>query len=82
MRSSIAVLFASRNDKVGARAIYDLLAHEDVLEGWRQSNVVQAMQTLTGSYFGFTPGTISTPEVRRAALERLAAWITDNGERQ
>ena len=78
VRSWVATLFAAREDKVCAKALYDLLVHEELLEAWRQSNVVQAMNTLSGSYFGFTPGTISTPEVRRASLERFAHWIAEN----
>ena len=77
VRSSVVILFAARKDPVCAKALYDLLAEEEKLESWRQSNLVQALQTLTGSYFGFIPGTISTESARRAALDQFARWILE-----
>jgi hypothetical protein len=44
------------------------------MEPWRQSNVVQAIHTLTGTCFGLVPGTPS-PEARLRALTDLARWI-------
>ncbi len=67
-----------RQDPVCARTIYRLLEQEDKLEPWRQSNILQAMQTLTGSSFGFSLGTISTPDVRKAGLAQLDHWIQDS----
>ena len=69
--SSVATLFATRKDAECARVLYDLLTREEKLEPWRQSNLVQALQTMTGFYFGFIPGTIST-ESSRQVLFRLA----------
>jgi HEAT repeats/PBS lyase HEAT-like repeat len=74
---SVAILFATRKDPVCAKALYDLLAQEAKLEPWRQSNLVQALQTLTGSYFGFVPGTISTESARQASLDQFARWISE-----
>jgi len=78
VKSTVAIFFAARNDGISTKAIYELLSQEDQLEPWRQSNIVQAMNTLTGSYFGFTPGTISTPSARRENLQRLAKWMQQN----
>jgi hypothetical protein len=77
VRSSVAILFATRKDAVCAQALYDLLAQEEKLEPWRQSNLVQALQTMTGSYFGFIPGTISTQSARQGSLEHFARWISE-----
>jgi HEAT repeat protein len=77
VRSSVAIMFASRKDAVCAKALYDLLAQEEKLEPWRQSNLVQSLQTMTGSYFGFIPGTISAESARRASLEQFARWISE-----
>ena len=77
VRSSVAILFATRKDAVCAKALYDLLTQEEKLEPWRQSNLVQALQTMTGSYFGFVPGTISTESARRASLDQFARWISE-----
>jgi hypothetical protein len=49
VQSTVAIFFAERNDGISAKAIYDLLLREDHLEAWRQSNIVQAMNNLTGS---------------------------------
>ena len=78
VRSSVAILFASRKDSVCAKALYDLLAQEEKLEPWRQSNLVQALQTITGSYFGFIPGTISAGSARRTSLDQFARWISEH----
>jgi HEAT repeat protein len=77
VRSSVAILFATRKDAVCAKALYDLLTQEEKLEPWRQSNLVQALQTMTGSYFGFIPGSISTESARQASLDRFARWISE-----
>ena len=77
VRSSLAILFATRKDAVCAKALYDLLTQEEKVEPWRQSNLVQALQTMTGSYFGFIPGTISTESARQASLDRFARWISE-----
>jgi HEAT repeats len=77
VRSSVAILFTTRKDAVCAKALYDLLAREEKLEPWRQSNLVQALQTMTGSYFGFIPGTISTESARRVSLDQFARWISE-----
>ena len=44
----------------------------------RHSNVVQAIQTLTGTYFGLTPGTPSPPAVRRKAVTEFSKWIREH----
>jgi hypothetical protein len=58
-----------------------LLVQEEKLEPWRQSNIVQSLQTLTGSYFGFIPGTISTASARQASLNQFAHWISENAHK-
>jgi len=45
----MAILFATQKDAVCAKALYDLLTREEKLEPWRQSNLVQALQTMTVS---------------------------------
>jgi hypothetical protein len=77
VKSSVAIYFATRQDAVCSKILYDLLAQEEKLEPWRQSNLVQALQTMTGSYFGFVPGTISTESARQASLDRFARWISE-----
>ena len=80
VRLEAAVYFAQRQDAVCARALWELMKRGEDMAGWQHSNVVQAIHSLTGgSYFGFTPGTVSTPEVRKAALQRFARWIEDRG---
>ena len=82
VRLQAAVYFAQRQDAVCARALWELMKHAEDLEPWQHSNVVQAIHSLSGwSYFGFTPGTVSTPEVRKAALQRFARWIEDRERR-
>jgi HEAT repeat protein len=78
VRAWITILFADRKDTVCAKALYGLLAQEQRLEPWRQSNLVQALQNMTGSYFGFVPGTISSEPARRASLDQFAQWISEN----
>lgn len=80
VRLDAARYFAERKDIACARTLLELMRMEESLELWQQSNVVQAIHTLTGGdYFGFMPGTLSTPEVRRAGLERFARWIEESG---
>jgi len=51
--TSVTIPFASRKDKVCSKAPYDLLAQEQKLEPCRQSDLLDALETMTGSYFGF-----------------------------
>jgi HEAT repeat protein len=81
VKSTVAIYFASHEDVVCAKALYELLVQEEKLEPWRQSNIVQSLQTLTGSYFGFIPGTISTPSARQASLNQFAHWISENAHK-
>ena len=82
VRLRAAVYFAQRQDPVCARALLELMKRAEDLKSWQHSNVVQAIHSLSGgSYFGFTPGTVSAPEVRKEALERFARWIEDHGGR-
>lgn len=75
VRSDIAIALGHMKDPASASVLFGLLEIEDKLEPWRQSNIAQAIQTLTGSYFGLTPGTISSPEIRAKALAAFAVWI-------
>lgn len=74
VRSDVAVAMANRHDRVCARALLGLVKQEEMLEPWRQSNVEQAIHTLTGTYFGLRPGTPS-PALRDKALLDFAQWI-------
>jgi len=74
VRADVAVAMASRKDSTSALALLALLELEEKMEPWRQSNVVQAIHTLTGTYFGLVPGTPS-PEARARALTDFARWI-------
>lgn len=78
VRVEIATHMASLQDRAAAPALLELVRLEDTLVNWRQSNVTQAVQTLTGSYFGLQPGTPSPPAVRQKALAAFAQWIRDN----
>lgn len=78
VRSTVTIRFADRKDTVCAQALYGLLAQEQKLRPWQQSNLVQALQNMTGSYFGFVPGTISPESARRASLDQFAHWISEN----
>ena len=57
----------------------ELVRQEELIESWRQSNIVQTIHTLTGSYFGLTPGTPSSKGVRDKALVEFAEWIKKQG---
>jgi hypothetical protein len=74
VRADVAVAMASRKDLTSAPALLALARQEENMEPWRQSNVVQAIHTLTGTYFGLVPGTPS-PAVRAKALTDFARWI-------
>jgi hypothetical protein len=78
VRADVAVAMASRMDRVSAPILLALLPHVDTLEPWRQSNVIQAVHTLTGTYFGLTPGTPLPPPVRDKAMADFAEWIKAN----
>src|SRR5262245_35038802 len=78
VRYEAAVSLARRQDMACAAALLDLARHEETLEEWRRSNVIQAIQTLTGSYFGLSPGEPSTVEVKNRALEQFERWIAEN----
>jgi hypothetical protein len=78
VRADVATAMASRGDRTSAPALLTLVKREETLEPWRQSNVVQALHTLTGSYFGLTPGTPSAAAVRSKALTDFARWIEEH----
>jgi hypothetical protein len=77
VRADVAVAMASRMDRVSAPALLALVTEEEMLEPWRQSNVVQAINTLTGTYFGLTPGTPS-PARRAKAVTDFGQWIKEH----
>lgn len=79
VKAYAAQIFAYRKDKACGEALLQLLADEQKLVNWQQSNVVQAVDNLTGSYFGFQPGTPLDPEARKVSLQKFAAWIRENG---
>lgn len=78
VRADIAGAMASRKDRASAPTLLALVAEEEKLEPWRQSNVMQAIHSLTGGYFGLTPGTPSSPPLRKKALDDFARWIKEN----
>jgi hypothetical protein len=78
VRADVAIGMASRQDRACGPAFLDLVRREDTLVNWRQSNLVQAIQSLTGTYFGLTPGTPSPPDVRRRAIDEFALWVKDH----
>lgn len=78
VRADIAGAMASRKDGASAPTLLALVADEEKLEPWRQSNVMQAIHSLTGGYFGLTPGTPSSPPLRKKALDDFARWIKEN----
>jgi HEAT repeat protein len=79
VRADIAAAAAARKELASAPVLLALIEQEESrLEPWRQSNVVQAIHTLTGSYFGLTPGTPSPLAVRTEALADFAAWIREH----
>ena len=79
VRSDVALAMAWRQDRACATALLELVRQEELIESWRQSNIVQAIHTLTGSYFGLTPGTPSSKGVRDKALVEFAEWIKKQG---
>ena len=78
VRADISAAMGSRKDRASAPTLLALVAEEEKLEPWRQSNVVQAIHSLTGGYFGLTPGTPSSPELRQKALRDFARWIEEH----
>jgi HEAT repeat protein len=79
VRSDVAIAMAQRGDRACAAALLQLLRQEQSLEPWRHSNIVQAIHTLTGNYFGLTPGTPSSAGVREKALTEFGEWIKKQG---
>ena len=77
VRADVAVAMASRMDRVSAPALLALVTQEEMLEPWRRPNVVQAINILTGTYFGLTPGTPS-PAVRTKAVTDFGQWIKEH----
>jgi hypothetical protein len=69
---------ASRKVRASAPTLLALVAEEEKLEPWRQSNVIQAIHPLTGGYFTLTPGTPSSPGLRQKALQDFARWIEEH----
>lgn len=77
VRYQVAVCFASRKDDVCARALLGLL-REKGLEEWIYSNVIQSVNTLAGSYFGYSLDQPPTSRTNQAAADRFAAWIKEH----
>jgi len=83
VRLFVAVVFAQRKDKVCASILLELIKDDSIEESYH-SNVYQAINNLTGSYFGYYHGSDgwkpSTP-ANRAAIDRFEKWVRDNAER-
>jgi hypothetical protein len=74
VRYQIAVCFASRKDDVCAEALLKLLK-EPGLEEWIYSNVIQSVNTLAGSYFGYELGEPPANPANKSAADHFAEWI-------
>ena len=80
VRYQVAVCFAyPRKDEVCALALLKLL-QEEGLENWVYSNVVQAVNSLAGSYFGYDLSEPPTAPGNKAAVGLFAAWIREHSQ--
>ncbi|MDP2652547.1 MAG: HEAT repeat domain-containing protein [Candidatus Omnitrophota bacterium] len=80
VRYYAAILLAEIKDKACAPVLLELLK-DGSMEEWRHSNVVQAVNNLTGSYFGYYNGSDGwqpTTEQNQKAIAAFAKWIEDN----
>jgi len=81
VRMNVAIWFASRGDKVCAPAL--LLLEKDASIGeLYHSTVVQAIQNVTGTYFGYHIGSDAwrpDTENNKKAVKRFSEWIQENG---
>jgi HEAT repeat protein len=77
VRAEAAECFAWHKDPVCARALLDLL-QDPALDRTTHSRVVQAIHTLTSSYFGYHVGSDAwepTTKNNKAAIARFAEWV-------
>jgi len=84
VRLKAAVAFAERKDKISAHTLLELMKDESIGER-THSNVYQAINNLTGTYFGYYHGSDGwkpSTAVNKAATERFAKWIEDNAKGQ
>ncbi len=75
-----AICLAQRKDTACASTLLELLK-DDSLDHPNHSNVVHAMQDLTGTYFGYHFGSDAwkpTTENNRRAIKQFAKWIKNN----
>lgn len=82
VRSFVAIVFAHRKDKVCAHTLLELLKNEEMDQG-SHSNIVQAINNLTGSYFGYSFGSDAwqpSTENNQKAIARFSKWIKENIE--
>jgi hypothetical protein len=82
VRRFAACCFAQRKDAVCAPVLLELLK-DGSMESWAHSNIVQAVQSLAGTYFGYHVGSDAwqpTTENNQAAIERFAEWIEQDKE--
>ena len=80
VRIELVCNFAWKKDKVCSEAMRDLLIDES-LDEWTHSRIVQAMQTLSGTYFGYhigSDGWKPTTENNQKAIKKFEEWITAN----
>lgn len=79
VRRDAVCSFAWRKDPVCARALLKLLKDGTMEETWH-SNIWQAMQNLTGSYFGYYHGFDAwkpDTENNKKAIKRFEEWIKE-----
>lgn len=72
VKAYIAVLFAHRKDRACAQALLDLVKDE-TLDQAARSNVIHAIQNLTGSTFGYYIG--NGYRENRAAIRKYEEWV-------
>ncbi len=73
----VARCFAQRKDKVCARTLLEL-AKDTSIDQLQHSNIIQAIHSLTGSYFGYHIGSDAwrpTSENNKKAIEEFGRWI-------
>jgi len=79
VRIDVVCSFAWRKDSVCARTLLELLKDGTMEETWH-SNIWQAMNNLTGSYFGYYHGSDAwkpDTENNKKAIERFEEWIKE-----
>lgn len=80
VRYDVALSFAAKRDVVCAPALHELITGGQLEQGMTRS-LVEAMQTLTGTYFGYERDELPETRTNRAAMRRFAAWFEQRSKR-